>query len=61
MDGQKKTQWGITSAISEAPPKPEENRLNDELIATLTRKNVFESPEGNTKRQGRHSLWRKIA
>ena len=50
MDGQRKKQWGVTSAISEAPPKPEEAKLNDELVATLNRKDVFETTEGNKKR-----------
>ncbi|OAL44320.1 Poly(A) polymerase [Pyrenochaeta sp. DS3sAY3a] len=50
MDGQKKQQWGVTSAISEAHPTKEDERLNGELITTLKRENVFESPEGNAKR-----------
>ncbi|CAO2652415.1 Nn.00g006980.m01.CDS01 [Neocucurbitaria sp. VM-36] len=51
MEGQKKAQWGVTSAISEAYPTKEDEKRNDELIATLKRENVFESPEGNAKRQ----------
>lgn len=50
MEGQKKTQWGVTSAISEAYPTKEDEKLNGELITTLKRENVFESPEGNAKR-----------
>lgn len=50
MEGQPNRQWGVTSAISEARPTDRDTQLNDELITTLTRENVFESPEGNTKR-----------
>jgi len=50
MDGPKNKQYGVTSAISTAGPGPEETRLNDSLVETLTRKNVFETPEGNRKR-----------
>ncbi len=51
MDGQKKTpQWGVTSAISEAYPTKEDEKRNDELMATLKQENVFETPEGTMKR-----------
>lgn len=50
MDGPKNKQYGVTSAISTAGPGPEEAKLNDSLVETLTRKNVFETPEGNKKR-----------
>ncbi|KAF1835882.1 Poly(A) polymerase [Decorospora gaudefroyi] len=51
MDAQKKgRQFGITSAISEAAPTEHDIRLNDKLIETLKRENVFETPEGNAKR-----------
>lgn len=50
MEGQKKQQWGVTSAISEAHPSKEDEKLNAELITTLKQENIFESPEGNAKR-----------
>ncbi|KAJ4410183.1 polynucleotide adenylyltransferase [Didymella pomorum] len=43
-------QWGVTAAISSAPPKPDDLKLNDELIEELKRQNVFESPEGSDTR-----------
>jgi poly(A) polymerase len=49
MDAQKK-QYGVTSAISEALPTPDDIRLNDELVNTLKKENVFETPEGNKRR-----------
>jgi poly(A) polymerase len=54
MDGQKNTakRYGVTSAISEAPPSDEDKRLNDKLIDTLKKENVFETPEGNKRRYG---------
>jgi poly(A) polymerase len=45
-------QWGVTAAISSAPPKPDDLKLNDELIEELKRQNVFESPEGSDTRFG---------
>jgi poly(A) polymerase len=51
MDEKKKPTWGVTAAISEAAPSDNDNRLNDELIDTLTRMNVFETPEGNKRRE----------
>jgi poly(A) polymerase len=51
MDEKKKPTWGVTAAISEAPPSEADNKLNDELIDTLTRMNVFETPEGNKRRE----------
>ena len=45
-------QWGVTAAISSAPPKPDDLKLNDELIEELKRQNVFESPEGSDMRYG---------
>jgi poly(A) polymerase len=50
MDGQKKPQWGVTSAISEAHPTEQDQKLNDKLIETLKKENVFETPEGNKRR-----------
>jgi poly(A) polymerase len=52
MDGQKK-QYGVTSAISEALPSEEDRRMNDKLIETLKKENVFETPEGNQRRYDR--------
>ncbi|KAF1947440.1 Poly(A) polymerase [Clathrospora elynae] len=51
MNGPPKTQYGVTSAISEAAPTEEDRLLNDKLIETLKRENVFETPEGNAKRE----------
>ncbi|KAI4686741.1 hypothetical protein J4E81_008401 [Alternaria sp. BMP 2799] len=53
MDGQKKPtrQFGVTSAISEAAPTEHDIRLNDKLIETLKTENVFETPEGNRRRE----------
>ncbi|KAH7071714.1 Poly(A) polymerase central domain-containing protein [Paraphoma chrysanthemicola] len=51
MDEKKKPQWGTTAAISDAPPTAADNKLNDELIETLTRMNVFETPDGNKRRE----------
>jgi poly(A) polymerase len=51
MEEKKKPTWGVTAAISEAAPSDNDNRLNDELIDTLTRMNVFETPEGNKRRE----------
>jgi poly(A) polymerase len=51
MDEKKKPTWGVTAAISEAPPTAKDNKLNDELIETLTSENVFETPEGNKRRE----------
>jgi poly(A) polymerase len=50
MDEKKKT-WGVTAAISDAPPTKEDNKRNDELIETLTNENVFETAEGNKRRK----------
>ena len=43
--------WGITAPISYAPPTPEDKKQDAELVETLTRENVFETPEGNKRRQ----------
>lgn len=51
MDEKTKPRWGVTAAISEAPPTEKDNKLNDELIETLTNENVFETPEGNARRK----------
>ncbi|KAH3943776.1 poly-A polymerase [Parastagonospora nodorum] len=51
MDEPKKPKWGITHSISEAPPTEADNKLNDNLIETLTRLNVFETLEGNKRRE----------
>ena len=51
MEDKKKPMWGVTAAISDAPPTAADNKLNDELIETLTRENVFETPEGNKRRE----------
>jgi poly(A) polymerase len=51
MEEKKKPTWGVTAAISDAPPTATDNKLNDELIDTLTRMNVFETPEGNKRRE----------
>jgi poly(A) polymerase len=51
MEEKKKPTWGITAHISDAPPTAADNKLNDELIDTLTRMNVFETPEGNKRRE----------
>ncbi|CAA9960903.1 hypothetical protein P3342_006457 [Pyrenophora teres f. teres] len=53
MDDQKKPtrQFGVTSAISEAPPTEQDIRKNDSLITTLKDENVFETPEGNQQRE----------
>jgi poly(A) polymerase len=45
MEEQPKRQWGVTQAISHAPPKDEELKLNDKLVAALTAENNFETPE----------------
>jgi len=50
MEEKTKPKWGVTAAISEAPPTEKDNKLNDELIETLTNENVFETPEGNATR-----------
>ncbi|KAH8728218.1 Poly(A) polymerase central domain-containing protein [Phaeosphaeriaceae sp. PMI808] len=50
-DKKKKPTWGITAAISDAPPTAADNKLNDDLIETLTSENVFETPEGNKRRE----------
>ena len=59
MDGQKK-QYGVTSAISEALPTPDDIRLNDKLVDTLKLKNVFETPEGNKRRYDTIGKWKAI-
>jgi poly(A) polymerase len=51
MEEKKKPMWGVTGPISDAPPTAADNKLNDELIDTLTRMNVFETPEGNKRRE----------
>jgi poly(A) polymerase len=51
MEEAKKPVWGVTGPISDAPPTAADNKLNDELIDTLTRMNVFETPEGNKRRE----------
>jgi poly(A) polymerase len=51
MDEKKKPKWGVTAAISEAPPTDNDNKLNDDLIETLTRLNVFETLDGNKRRE----------
>jgi poly(A) polymerase len=47
---EKKKVWGVTAAISDAPPTKDDNKRNEELIDTLTNENVFETPEGNKRR-----------
>jgi poly(A) polymerase len=51
MEDTKKPVWGVTGPISDAPPTAADNKLNDELIDTLTRMNVFETPDGNKRRE----------
>ena len=51
MEEKKKPMWGVTAAISDAPPTAKDNKLNEELIETLTSANVFETPEGNRRRE----------
>jgi poly(A) polymerase len=51
MEEKKKPTWGVTAAISDAPPTAKDNKLNDELIETLTSENVFETPAGNKRRE----------
>lgn len=50
MDGPKQKQYGVTRPILVSEPGPEERACNDRLVATLTRKNVFETLDGNKKR-----------
>jgi poly(A) polymerase len=50
MEEKTKRKYGVTAAISEAPPTEKDNKLNDELIETLTTENVFETPDGNARR-----------
>jgi poly(A) polymerase len=53
MDDQKKPSrsFGVTNAISEAAPTEHDIELNDKLIETLKAENVFETPEGNRRRE----------
>jgi poly(A) polymerase len=51
MEEKKKPAWGVTAAISEAPPTDKDNKLNEQLIESLTSQLVFETPEGNKRRQ----------
>lgn len=48
---EKQKVWGVTAAISAAPPTAEDKKQDGELVETLTRENVFETPEGNKRRQ----------
>jgi poly(A) polymerase len=41
-----KRQWGVTNAISEAPPTEHDLKLNDSMIEELKRRNNFEGAEG---------------
>ncbi|KAH7407037.1 Poly(A) polymerase central domain-containing protein [Phaeosphaeria sp. MPI-PUGE-AT-0046c] len=51
MEEKKKPTWGVTASISEAPPTAADNKLNEELVETLTLQNTFETVEGNTRRK----------
>jgi poly(A) polymerase len=48
-DGQR--QWGVTAAISNASPTPQELQLNQTLIEELRNQNNFEPPEDTEKRK----------
>lgn len=50
MEEKKKPTWGVTASISEAPPTPADNKLNEELVESLTQQNTFETVEGNNRR-----------
>ena len=43
-------QWGVTPAISTALPTPQDNTLNDALVAELKKQNNYEAPEETEKR-----------
>lgn len=52
-------QWGVTPAISTALPTPQDNTLNDALVAELKKQNNYEAPEETEKRkQTLHLLYR---
>lgn len=42
--------FGMTGALSEALPTPEENRMSDALIEELKRQNNYESAADTRKR-----------
>lgn len=51
MEEKKKPMWGVTAAISDAPPTPEDLKQDGELVETLNSEKVFETPEGNKRRE----------
>lgn len=48
MENQK--QWGLTKAISNAPPTKADLELNDRLVEGLKARENFETPEGSEVR-----------
>lgn len=51
MDDDQKPKWGVTKSINDAEPTEHDNKINQDLIDTLTNEKVFESNEGNARRK----------
>jgi poly(A) polymerase len=51
MEDSQKPKWGVTKHINDAEPTEHDNKMNQDLIDTLTNENVFETPEGNVRRK----------